>query len=435
MINRFDAARKHASKIVTKYKLIPPINPIEVIRSLGIELEEKANNYGIEAYSELNLAPKIVINSEFTFPARKRFTLAHELGHIIIPWHNGDVKCNTDTPYRTIEGQRKVDTQELEANIFASELLMPHDWLVSQLADSTLSFQNCLDYVREQASTSIMACLYALEDALPPGHVYYVQTDGTDYWKKFVSKNTGYTVFHYNLDESKSFLESICETTEKFHISQYTIHHYKLLPCPNSEILKKVYYESEDIVEFINIISSYEPTKILGYLQHILNSIDDIFCAIIYEGDKCLRRVGHEKSNFKNYCSNANQILEVCKANNIEYYLVKAKNYKVFFVKNMIYDMPTVKMVDPNALLRVITQELYQEESMSYLRRINGVVSSVNSISKTDNYQLLYSEIKNRFVADPTYIEFYNHRLFETYIVNKTKSMCNNAKARKVLLK
>ena len=201
MINRFDAARKHASKIVTKYKLIPPINPVEVIRSLGIELEEKANNYGIEAYSELNLAPKIVINSEFTFPARKRFTLAHELGHIIIPWHNGDVKCNTDTPYRTIEGQRKVDTQELEANIFASELLMPHDWLVSQLTDSTLSFQNCLDYVREQASTSIMACLYALEDALPPGHVYYVQTDGTDYWKKFVSKNTCYTVFYYNLDE------------------------------------------------------------------------------------------------------------------------------------------------------------------------------------------------------------------------------------------
>ena len=166
-----------------------------------------------------------------------------------------------------------------------------------------------------------------------------------------------------------------------------------------------------------------------------MNSIDDIFCAIIYEGDKCLRRVGHEKSNFKNYCSNANQILEVCKANNIEHYFVKAKNYQVVFVKNMTYGMPTVKMVAPNALLRVITQELYQEESMSYLRRINGVVSSVNSISKTDNDQLLYSAIKNRFVADPTYIKFYNHRLFETYIVNKTKSMCNNAKARKVLLK
>lgn len=433
MINRFDAARKLASKIVEKYRLTPPIDPLVIIKTMGFDIEEQSNNYGIEAYSELNLKPKVVINSEFTFPARKRFTLAHELGHIMIPWHNGDVKCNTDTPYRMIEGQRMVDTQELEANIFASELLMPHNWLVSQLSDATRSFQNSLDYIREQASTSIMACLYALEDALPPGHVYYVQTDGTDYWKKFVSKNTGYTIFHYNLNESKSFLESICESTEKFHISQYTVHHYKLLPCPDSVTLKTVYDESENIVEFVNIISGYQPIKILAYLQSILNSIVDVFCAIIYEGDKCLRRVGNEKSKFKNYCINVNQLIELCNTNNLEYYFLQKENFKIIFVKSTLYDMPVVEAVDPNALLKTITQELYRENGMAKLRCINGVVSAANSTLKTDNEQLLYNEIKNRFAADPAYIEFYKHKLFETYIVNKTKAMCYSMKLRKTL--
>lgn len=431
MINRFDAARKLAFKIVEKYRLTPPIDPFVVIKTMGFDIEEQSNNYGIEAYSELSLKPKVVINSEFTFLARKRFTLAHELGHIMIPWHNGDVKCNTDTPYRTIEGQRLVDTQELEANIFASELLMPHEWLVSQLANTTLSFQECLNYIKEQASTSIMACLYALEDALPPGHVYYVQTDGTDYWKKFVSKNTGYTVFHYNLEESKSFLDGICETTEKFHLSQYSIHYYKLLPCPDVDALKKVYSESENVSEFINIISGYQPVKILGYIQSILNSINDVYCAIVYEGNNCLRRVGHEKSKFKNYCSSISQLINICRANNIEHYFLQDNNYKVVIIKDVTYDMPETDTREPNALLRVITQELYQENSMQKLRSINGIVSNINSVLKTDDVQLIYNEIKVRFVADPNYIEFYNHKHFEAYIINKAKSMGERMKARK----
>ena len=431
MINRFDAARKYASKIVAREHLCPPIDPINIIRSMGIELEEKYNNYGIEAYSELSLTPKIVINSEFTFPARRRFTLAHELGHIIIPWHNGDVRCNTDTPYRTIEGQRKVDTQELEANIFASELLMPHDWLVSQLTDTTLSFQQCLNYVREQASTSIMACLYALEDALAPGHVYFVQKDGTDYWKKFVSRDTGYTLFHYDVNESKSFLDSICETTEKFHISQYTIHHYKLLACPDVNTIKSVYKESDNVADFVNIISGYQPMKILGYLQFIFNSLEDIFCAIIYDDDKCLRRIGHGKSKIKNYCSSANQLINLCEINKIECYILQEENYKIVFIKDNIYEMPQVNAVDPNSLLKVITQELYQEAGLAKLRSINGTVSNINSELKTDDAALLYDAIKHRFIFDPTYVEFYKHKFFETYIVNKAQCMSLRMRERK----
>lgn len=67
----------------------------EVIHSLNIEIVEKRNQYGIEAYSELGDNLRIVINPEMTYYVQRRnFTLAHELGHIFIPWHNGDIKCN-----------------------------------------------------------------------------------------------------------------------------------------------------------------------------------------------------------------------------------------------------------------------------------------------------------------------------------------------------
>ena len=68
---------------------------------------------------------------------------------------------------------------------------------------------------------------------------------------------------------------------------------------------------------------------------------------------------------------------------------------------------------------------------MQKLRSINGIVSNINSVLKTDDVQLLYNEIKVRFVADPNYIEFYNHKHFEAYIINKAKSMGERMKARK----
>lgn len=75
----------------------------------------------------------IVVNSESS-PARRRFTLAHELGHFLNPWHrpeggSGSSACSradVATPWRgpsaSLPGRR---AQEAEANRFAIELLAP----------------------------------------------------------------------------------------------------------------------------------------------------------------------------------------------------------------------------------------------------------------------------------------------------------------------
>lgn len=70
--------------------------------------------------------PKIWIAHNLSH-VRRRFTLAHEIGHIIIPWHSGMIMDDLDAPRQVGEGAYR--EMEAEANRFASELLMPTAWV------------------------------------------------------------------------------------------------------------------------------------------------------------------------------------------------------------------------------------------------------------------------------------------------------------------
>ncbi len=428
MINRFATARKFASKIVETKKLIPPIDPIEVIRSYNIEITEEENQLGIEAYSSLDEVPKITINTEFSLPSRKRFTLAHELGHIIIPWHNGDLKCDTDKPYNIIRGRQLLDTQELEANIFASELLMPQVWLQEQISSLTLSFEDTINTIRDKAQTSIMACLYALEDALPSGNLYYVKKDNTDYWKKFSSERTCTTEIYGKIEDKITFLNRISNSQEIFHISQYEIIYFSLLGCPNSQDIKNIYAESNDIIECINIISVYNPLKIILFLKDILNSLDDVYCCHIFENEKHLRCVTHLDSKLYTYCQDYNVLIETLEKNDLDYYEIKSEEYKLVFIKEEMIDLIDVSTTNPNTLLKSIVQDIYPDNFTKMLQSINGVVANINSKKKSADLKLLYNIVRLRFAGDYNMIDFFNHSDFDTYVINKIKSMLQNQK-------
>jgi Zn-dependent peptidase ImmA (M78 family) len=68
--------------------------------------------------------PTVLVNRE-SYPTRRRFTLAHELGHVLIPWHLGCVIGEIDVS--DISGDSYYQMAS-EANRFASELLMPKNW-------------------------------------------------------------------------------------------------------------------------------------------------------------------------------------------------------------------------------------------------------------------------------------------------------------------
>lgn len=438
-MNRFDTARKFATNIAKDFNLTPPIDPIEIIKNYGIDIIEEENKVGIEAYSKLTDNPCIIINPEFTFPARKNFTLSHELGHIVIPWHNGDTKFNTDTSYIKIAGKSYIDTQELEANLFASELLIPSEWVKSQIPNEKINLKDTLENIQKIAQTSVMACMYALENALPKGHLFYVKADYNEYWKKFIAPSTNIGSLYYEEEQEFKALDLCCIYKERFHISQYEVVHYFMLSCPESDVIKGIYKETNSVCETIDIISDYNMIKAMLSIKYILNSIDNHFSAIIFENNIAIKKISSSDSFMKFNTEKYSSIVNILDYNSLEYYCITddITPYSIIIIKEIIFKAPKVNKIEPNQLLKEIVDEVYGNlcgnVKAEIHQRINGIVANANSRYKTASVDELYNIIKYRFLFDENYIEFYNHKQFDTYIFNKIYGMIQNRKAKQKL--
>ncbi len=76
--------------------------------------------------------PLIVLNRQRRInEVRRRFTLAHELGHLKIGWHPGTIACDIENGRFELRAEHS--RFETEANRFASELLMPTNWIIEEI--------------------------------------------------------------------------------------------------------------------------------------------------------------------------------------------------------------------------------------------------------------------------------------------------------------
>lgn len=95
-----------------------PINTVKVCAELGIKLHYYKPTDGSDGMSLfIDGKPHIYVSSEVS-PERRRFTIAHELGHIILG-HVGK--------YELVNREPSPDDNPVEqaANVFASRLLSP----------------------------------------------------------------------------------------------------------------------------------------------------------------------------------------------------------------------------------------------------------------------------------------------------------------------
>lgn len=113
----------------------PPIDVEFLVRAQGALLTSAPNNDDTVSGFILRVpgSPAVIgVNANHP-PVRRRFTLAHELGHLLL--HAG-TELHIDRfvmrmrDERTSEG---TDEAEIEANRFAAEILMPEDFLRSDL--------------------------------------------------------------------------------------------------------------------------------------------------------------------------------------------------------------------------------------------------------------------------------------------------------------
>ena len=113
---------------------IPIPFPIhEVAKLLGIiEIKSLENSVGFEGMLLKKEYEGYIFFNGQSHLVRQRFTIAHELGHWMIPWHTMDgrvsFKCDSNTTTDTMQAVSKISNIpkiEIEANRFAASLLLP----------------------------------------------------------------------------------------------------------------------------------------------------------------------------------------------------------------------------------------------------------------------------------------------------------------------
>lgn len=98
-------------------------------------------------------------------PTRQRFSIAHELGHLRL--HQGR-KLHVDRNFRTLHrdehSAQGTDPEEVEANDFAAELLMPSAWLERDLANYEFDYEqdDVLHTLAERYRVSLQALMFRL---------------------------------------------------------------------------------------------------------------------------------------------------------------------------------------------------------------------------------------------------------------------------------
>jgi Zn-dependent peptidase ImmA (M78 family) len=117
--------------------------------------------------------PKVIVNANSP-QTRQKFTLAHELGHIIIPWHYGTIIDEIEENIEPYDS--RYWEQESQANKFASELLMPFDWIFS-LYKQNPDPEYLLYRICEDCGVSERAAEIRLENAIAEIEYLLLPTD------------------------------------------------------------------------------------------------------------------------------------------------------------------------------------------------------------------------------------------------------------------
>ena len=174
--------RHLANRIVEDFDLIPPVDVLELTKSFAdivfVEWPYQCDGLTIDLTTTAR-RPKVFIK-ETRNVRRQRFTIAHELGHVILPWHIEGVAC---APEAGIDTCFSGGLREREASTFASHILVP-DRFIHPMCQGDVDVPDLLGALAS-ANISVEATLIATARALPPGFAFVLdsgrihRSDGT----------------------------------------------------------------------------------------------------------------------------------------------------------------------------------------------------------------------------------------------------------------
>lgn len=138
----------------------------------------------------------ISVNAHIPEEGRKRFAIAHEIGHFILHTGTQLILCNEDDMWLWNENK----TQEIEANEFAANLLMPQEIFVRLIKQGQPTLDTISDLAKEFRTTLTAAALRYVSFSKEPCAIVFSKDGVIKWYRKSSSFN-----FHVRVGERLSF--------------------------------------------------------------------------------------------------------------------------------------------------------------------------------------------------------------------------------------
>jgi len=129
---------KAAKKIINKYNYSKDTLPVDVrliMKDMNFIVKDIYLPDSVSAVLDTRNDQPIVLVQKIHGKKRKRFSLAHELGHYILKSSPRSIHLDRHTFFRSHLSSSGIDLEEIRANRFAAEMLMPTDILLKILSE------------------------------------------------------------------------------------------------------------------------------------------------------------------------------------------------------------------------------------------------------------------------------------------------------------
>lgn len=163
-------AAREARALVEKLGVKAPPVPVEKLaKALGVRVEFNPFDDELSGMAFLRDGKPVIGVNANHHPNRQRFTIAHELGHVLLHRNRLEAAVLVDKSRNFIArdtvSAAGTDPVEIQANAFAAELLMPKKFVRQVLSESARDLQDD-DYLISLAKrfrVSLAAFQYRLE--------------------------------------------------------------------------------------------------------------------------------------------------------------------------------------------------------------------------------------------------------------------------------
>jgi Zn-dependent peptidase ImmA (M78 family) len=147
---RNDEPEPRVQKLLTDFNVrAAPVPVDKIAKGLGAQLRFSPLDDELSGMIYISEGTPIIGINSLHHPNRQRFSISHEIGHLVLhrPLISGKVHVDKEfrvpvVLHRDSTSALGTDTIEVQANQFAAELLMPTAWFVDALQSKAFDIDN-----------------------------------------------------------------------------------------------------------------------------------------------------------------------------------------------------------------------------------------------------------------------------------------------------